>query len=85
MRERVRAALDEIPAARRRGAQVIFTAHSIPMSMAAGCAYETAQMMVRDARCCDRGWVRRYSASAAQLAMLSQVLEMGPSASATVH
>lgn len=51
----------------------------------AGCAYETAQMMVRDARCCDRGWVRRYSASAAQLAMLSQVLEMGPSASATVH
>lgn len=51
----------------------------------AGCAYETAQMMVRDAHCCDRSWVRRYSASAAQLSMMAKILDMGPSATATVH
>lgn len=51
----------------------------------AGCAYETAQMMVQDANCCDRCWVRRYSASAAQLSMLAQLLEMGRPATASVH
>jgi ferrochelatase len=38
--ERVRAALDEIPAERRDAARLIFTAHSIPQAMAAGCRYE---------------------------------------------
>ncbi|HWT00468.1 MAG TPA: ferrochelatase [Pyrinomonadaceae bacterium] len=42
--ENVRAALDEIPAARRGRAQIAFTAHSIPLSMAAGCDYE-AQLL----------------------------------------
>lgn len=32
--DRVRAALDRIPAERRRGAPVVFTAHSIPLAMA---------------------------------------------------
>ncbi len=38
--ENLRAALDAIPEARRALAQVAFTAHSIPLSMAAGCDYE---------------------------------------------
>ena len=38
--ENVRAALQKIPAARRTGAYLIFTAHSIPMSMAKYCDYE---------------------------------------------
>src|SRR6266404_5881288 len=38
--ENVRAALQKIPAARRTGAYLIFTAHSIPMSMAKNCDYE---------------------------------------------
>ncbi len=38
--DRVRDALAQIPAERREAAQIIFTAHSIPMSMAAGCDYE---------------------------------------------
>jgi ferrochelatase len=37
--ENVRAALAEIPAERRAAAQIAFTAHSIPMTMAAGCDY----------------------------------------------
>ncbi len=39
--ENVRAALSEIPSERRAHAQIAFTAHSIPLSMAAGCDYET--------------------------------------------
>ncbi|MFL6211496.1 MAG: ferrochelatase [Pyrinomonadaceae bacterium] len=39
--EHVRAALAEIPAERHATTQLAFTAHSIPMSMAQGCAYET--------------------------------------------
>jgi ferrochelatase len=38
--ENLRAALEEIPAQRRAAARVAFTAHSIPLAMAAGCAYE---------------------------------------------
>ena len=37
--ERMRAALDQIPPPRRAAAQVIYTAHSIPMTMADGCRY----------------------------------------------
>ncbi|HYG81381.1 MAG TPA: ferrochelatase [Pyrinomonadaceae bacterium] len=40
----VRAALEEIPEARRGRARIAFTAHSIPLSMAAGCDYE-AQLL----------------------------------------
>jgi protoporphyrin/coproporphyrin ferrochelatase len=42
--ENVRAALDEIPSERRGRARLAFTAHSIPLSMAAGCDYE-AQLL----------------------------------------
>ncbi len=51
----------------------------------AGCAYETAQLMVRDASCCDRSWVRRHAASAAQLSMVARILQLNGHASATVH
>ena len=40
MQERVQAAIDQIPVDRRGTTQVVFTAHSIPLGMAAGCAYE---------------------------------------------
>jgi ferrochelatase len=39
--EHLRAALDEIPADRRPGTRVAFTAHSIPLAMASNCAYES--------------------------------------------
>jgi ferrochelatase len=42
--ENVRAALAEIPSGRRGRARLAFTAHSIPLSMAAGCDYE-AQLL----------------------------------------
>ena len=38
--DRVKAALEQIPAERRGNAQVLFTAHSLPESMARHCAYE---------------------------------------------
>jgi len=38
--ENLRAALAEIPEARRAGVRVAFTAHSVPEAMAAGCDYE---------------------------------------------
>ncbi|HEY2838685.1 MAG TPA: ferrochelatase, partial [Pirellulales bacterium] len=38
--ERVAAAIDELPAIGREQAPIVFTAHSIPASMAAGCQYE---------------------------------------------
>jgi protoporphyrin/coproporphyrin ferrochelatase len=38
--ENVRNALQQIPEERRTRAQIAFTAHSIPLSMAAGCDYE---------------------------------------------
>ena len=38
--ENVRKALHQIPEERRERAQIAFTAHSIPLSMAAGCDYE---------------------------------------------
>ena len=38
--ENVRKALHQIPEERRNRAQIAFTAHSIPLSMAAGCDYE---------------------------------------------
>jgi ferrochelatase len=40
MIERTRAALDEVPADRRSQAQLLFTAHSIPLAMAQGSKYE---------------------------------------------
>jgi protoporphyrin/coproporphyrin ferrochelatase len=40
MAEHVGRALGEIPADRRESARIVFTAHSIPSSMAAGCRYE---------------------------------------------
>ena len=40
MRERVRSALDQIPGERRATTQIVYTAHSIPNAMAAGCDYE---------------------------------------------
>ena len=40
MADNVRAALDRFPAERRDTVEVVFTAHSIPLSMAAGSAYE---------------------------------------------
>lgn len=40
MIESVRAALDKIPAERRERTPLLFTAHSIPMSMAENCNYE---------------------------------------------
>jgi ferrochelatase len=42
--ENVRAAINQIPEERRERAQVAFTAHSIPLSMAANCAYQ-AQLL----------------------------------------
>jgi ferrochelatase len=41
MSDRVTAALDMLPAEHRDHALVLFTAHSLPQSMARGCAYET--------------------------------------------
>ncbi len=38
--DRVRDALDTLPASKRGHALVLFTAHSLPIAMAAGCAYE---------------------------------------------
>ncbi len=40
LRERVQAALDQIPADRRATTQIVYTAHSIPNAMAVGCDYE---------------------------------------------
>ena len=40
MQERVKAAVAQIPIQRQAATQLLFTAHSIPLSMAAGCAYE---------------------------------------------
>ena len=37
---RVTEALDKVPAGQREGALVLFTAHSLPLSMARGCEYE---------------------------------------------
>jgi ferrochelatase len=42
--ENVRAALDELPGERRHTAHLVFTAHSIPVSMATGCDYQ-AQLL----------------------------------------
>jgi ferrochelatase len=40
MIERVQEALEQIPSDRRSAATILFTAHSIPLAMAAGCQYE---------------------------------------------
>ncbi|MCP6497874.1 ferrochelatase, partial [Klebsiella pneumoniae] len=42
--DRVREALEQLPAERRTAAHLIFTAHSIPASMAECCDYE-AQLL----------------------------------------
>ena len=41
MSDRVAAGLDALPAAKREHALVMFSAHSLPLTMARGCAYET--------------------------------------------
>jgi len=41
MAERVREALARFPEERRADVEVVFTAHSIPLAMARGCAYES--------------------------------------------
>jgi ferrochelatase len=46
MAERVRAALEQVPAERRQSAPLIYTAHSIPRDMARTCGYE---MQLREA------------------------------------
>lgn len=40
MAARVRSALDRLPEERRPRANLVYTAHSIPLAMAGGCAYE---------------------------------------------
>ena len=40
MEARVRSALERLPEARRTSAHLVYTAHSIPLAMARGCAYE---------------------------------------------
>jgi ferrochelatase len=40
MADRVREALDTLPASKRAHALVLFSAHSLPLTMARGCAYE---------------------------------------------
>jgi protoporphyrin/coproporphyrin ferrochelatase len=40
MTHRVRDALESLPRDRRDAAEIVFTAHSIPITMAKGCAYE---------------------------------------------
>jgi ferrochelatase len=40
MADRVRDALGSLPGDRRDAAEIVFTAHSIPISMAQGCSYE---------------------------------------------
>jgi ferrochelatase len=39
--DRVRTALDRLPGSVRDGVNLVFTAHSIPVAMARGCAYES--------------------------------------------
>ena len=39
--DRVRSALQQLPDSQRADATIFFTAHSIPLSMASGCKYET--------------------------------------------
>jgi ferrochelatase len=39
--ENARAALEQIPAERRAATQIAFTAHSIPLTMAVGCEYQS--------------------------------------------
>lgn len=46
--ERVRAAIEQLPAEARETARVVFTAHSIPLSMAQSCRY--AEQLVTTAR-----------------------------------
>lgn len=40
MIERTRSAIEQIPAAERDGARLVFTAHSIPLAMASNCDYQ---------------------------------------------
>lgn len=47
--ERVRDAWSRVPEERRDAARLLFTAHSIPVSMAAGCSYEAELRRVADA------------------------------------
>ena len=50
---RVAAALERIPEDRRKDVRLVFTAHSIPLAMAAGCCYE--EQVAETARCiCER-------------------------------
>jgi len=58
--ENVRAAFQKIPAARRGSAHLVFTAHSLPISMAKNCDYEaqlreTAQLVADSITTCRDG------------------------------
>jgi ferrochelatase len=53
MIERVRAALDQVPAERRAAAHLVYTAHSIPLAMARGCRYE--EQLTETARLVNEG------------------------------
>lgn len=61
--DRVRAARDRLPAALHGQAEVVYTAHSLPMSMARCCAYEEQLQetcrLVSDAAGCER-WRLAY-------------------------
>jgi ferrochelatase len=56
--ENVRAALNQIPVARRADAEIVFTAHSIPFSMATNCEYQAqlqeAGRLVAEALGCEK-------------------------------
>jgi protoporphyrin/coproporphyrin ferrochelatase len=57
-------ALSKIPEKNRKVAQIVFTAHSIPLSMALGCAYASqlneASRLVVDALGCANRWQLAY-------------------------
>ena len=62
---RVRAALDQVPAPRRSAARLVFTAHSIPLAMAAGCAYEAqlreaCRLVAAEVGFPDSGWALAF-------------------------
>jgi ferrochelatase len=63
--DRVRAALDELPSSLRDEAQIAFTAHSIPLSMAKTCAYvqqlqESCRLVAEELQIPDERWSLVY-------------------------
>ena len=62
--ERVRDALKQIPAERQKSSRIVFTAHSIPESMAQNCDYESqlreAARLVSEGLAANEGWTLNY-------------------------